>query len=214
MLGELRVGVKMFVVTVDQVQSRTHEDLVARAVREVTAKHGETLVLPAERTAGDEFQVAVDDAAVVLDIVLGLTRAAWWSVGVGVGGVRHPLPASTREATGDAYYAARTAVDRAKKAPTRFALQTGADEGEAADLARDCEALIDLLLSLRERRTDGGWEIADLLAGGMSQKQAAEALGITASAASLRIKAAGIRLEERSVVALRRLLERLGTLAA
>jgi hypothetical protein len=204
----------MFVLTVDQVDSRAHADLVERAVREVSDRHAEELVMPAERTAGDEFQAAVDDAGAVLDIVLGLTREGWWSVGVGVGGVRHPLPASTREATGDAYYAARAAVDRAKRAQTRFALQTVAAAGEAADLARDCEALIDLLLSLRERRTDGGWEIADLLASGMSQKQAAESLGITASAASLRIKAAGIRLEERSVVALRRLLERLGTLAA
>jgi hypothetical protein len=203
----------VFVVTVDQVDSRAHDDLVGRAVRDVTVTYADTLVLPAERTAGDEFQVAVDDAGAVLDIVRELTRAGSWSVGVGVGGVRHPLPASTREATGDAYYAARAAVDRAKKAPTRFALETAADEGEAADLAHDCEALIDLLLSLRERRTDGGWEIADLLASGMSQKQAAEALGITASAASLRIRAAGIRLEDRSVVALRRLLDRLGKLA-
>lgn len=203
----------MFVVTVDQVDSRAHDDLVGRAVRDVTVTYADTLVLPAERTAGDEFQVAVDDAGAVLDIVLELTRAGSWSVGVGIGGVRHPLPASTREATGDAYYAARAAVDRAKKSPTRFALETVADEGEAADLAHDCEALIDLLLSLRERRTDGGWEIADLLASGMSQKQAAEALGITASAASLRIRAAGIRLEDRSVVALRRLLDRLGKLA-
>jgi hypothetical protein len=203
----------VFVVTVDQVDSRAHDDLVGRAVRDVTVTYADTLVLPAERTAGDEFQVAVDDAGAVLDIVLELTRAGSWSVGVGIGGVRHPLPASTREATGDAYYAARAAVDRAKKSPTRFALETVADEGEAADLAHDCEALIDLLLSLRERRTDGGWEIADLLASGMSQKQAAEALGITASAASLRIRAAGIRLEDRSVVALRRLLDRLGKLA-
>jgi hypothetical protein len=203
----------VFVVTVDQVDSRAHDDLVGRAVRDVTVTYADTLVLPAERTAGDEFQVAVDDAGAVLDIVLELTRAGSWSVGVGVGGVRHPLPASTREATGDAYYAARAAVDRAKKAPTRFALETVADEGETADLAHDCEALIDLLLSLRERRTDGGWEIADLLASGMSQKQAAESLGITASAASLRIRAAGIRLEDRSVVALRRLLDRLGKLA-
>jgi hypothetical protein len=203
----------VFVVTVDQVDSRAHDDLVGRAVRDVTVAYADTLVLPAERTAGDEFQVAVDDAGAVLDIVRELTRAGSWSVGVGVGGVRHPLPASTREATGDAYYAARAAVDRAKKAPTRFALETVADEGETADLAHDCEALIDLLLSLRERRTDGGWEIADLLASGMSQKQAAESLGITASAASLRIRAAGIRLEDRSVVALRRLLDRLGKLA-
>jgi hypothetical protein len=203
----------VFVVTVDQVDSRAHDDLVGRAVRDVTVTYADTLVLPAERTAGDEFQVAVDDAGAVLDIVRELTRAGSWSVGVGVGGVRHPLPASTREATGDAYYAARAAVDRAKKAPTRFALETVADEGETADLAHDCEALIDLLLSLRERRTDGGWEIADLLASGMSQKQAAESLGITASAASLRIRAAGIRLEDRSVVALRRLLDRLGKLA-
>ena len=60
----------MFVVTVDQVDSRAHDDLVGRAVRDVTETYADTLVLPAERTAGDEFQVAVDDAGAVLDIVL------------------------------------------------------------------------------------------------------------------------------------------------
>lgn len=214
MFGELRVRGIVFVVTVDQVESRAHKDLVGEAVLALTEKYAATLVLPAERTAGDEFQVAVEDARTVLDMVLGLTRAGQWSVGVGVGMVRHPLPASTREATGDAYYAARTAVERAKGSPTRFALETVPDEGETAEVARDSEALIDLLLALRHRRTESGWAIADLLASGMSQKQAAEALGITASAASLRIKAAGIRLEDRAVVALRHVLERLGRLTA
>src|SRR5690606_2877260 len=109
-----------------------------------------------------------------------------WSVGVGVGSVRQPLPADTREATGEAFYAARDAVTRAKKQPTRFALTSSVTDDDTSRAIRgaDVEALITLLLSLRERRTDGGWELFDLLSTGLTQSESAEKLGITPGAAS------------------------------
>lgn len=199
----------MFVLTADQVGSRHSADKVADTLLALNSEHGARLLLPADRTAGDELQLLVDDAELVLALVLELTRDGAWSVGVGVGAVRQPLPADTREATGEAFYAARDAVTRAKKQATRFALTLAGDDEDADRTLRgtDVEALITLLLHLRERRTDGGWELFDLLGTGLTQSESADRLGITPGAASLRARAAGIRVERAASEALVRLLD-------
>lgn len=192
----------MYVITTDQRDSRTSADLVPVALAAVGAHARHGLALPPERTAGDEVQVAVADAGAALAIVLDLTRTGHWSVGVGVGEVESPLPASVRAARGDAFVNARDAVDRSKKTPTRVAIT--APEGGA-----DAEALVRLLVELRDRRTAEGWEVYDLLAGGMTQREAAAHLGITEGAVSLRVKSAGLRTEEAAAPALVRVLARL-----
>lgn len=190
----------MFVVTADQRDSRANADLVPAALKDLTATQG--VALAPERTAGDELQVAVADPAAVLSIVLTLTRSQQWSVGVGVGDVESPLPASVRAARGEAFVNARDAVDRAKKASTRLAI-TAPSEGA------DAEALVRLLVELRDRRSPEGWEVYDLLAAGHSQREAAALLDISEGAVSLRAKAAGLRAEEAAIPALERVLERL-----
>ena len=70
-------------------------------------------------------------------------------------------------------------------------------------------ALVRLLVELRDRRSDEGWEVYDLLAEGLSQREAAARLGITPGAVSLRAKAAGLRAEEGAIPALERVLARL-----
>lgn len=194
----------MFVVTADQRDSRANEDLVPSALAVVTRQGTTALALAPERTAGDELQVAVAEPAAVLSIVLDLTRTGQWSVGVGVGDIESPLPQSVRAARGEAFVNARDAVDRAKKAPTRLAI-TAPSEGD------DAEALVRLLIELRDRRTPEGWEVHDLLAAGRSQREAAALLGISEGAVSLRAKAAGLRAEEAAVPALERVLDRLDT---
>ena len=197
----------MFVITADQVDSRNQPDRAASVLERLNASDGPTLTLPADRTAGDEIQMIPATAEDTLAIVLELTRQDAWSVGVGVGPARLPLPQATREATGEAFFAARDAVTRAKKSPTRFALTQAGDDNGTGIRGVDAEALIALLLVLRERRTEGGWELYDLLATGLSQSESAERLGITAGAASLRARAAGIRVERASSEALVRLLD-------
>lgn len=192
----------MFVLTADQRDSRANADLVPSALTVVNG-HGTTaLALAPERTAGDELQVAIADPATVLAVVLELTRTRQWSVGVGVGDVETPLPASVRAARGEAFVNARDAVDRSKKTPTRLAIT--APSGGA-----DAEALVRLLVELRDRRSPEGWEVYDLLAAGHSQREAAEILTISQGAVSLRAKAAGLRAEEAAVPALERVLSRL-----
>lgn len=194
----------MFVLTADQRDSRANADLVPSALAVVDGHGSAALALAPERTAGDELQVAIAEPAAVLSIVLDLTRTGQWSVGVGVGDVESPLPASVRAARGEAFVNARDAVDRAKKAATRLAI-TAPSDGD------DAEALVRLLIELRDRRTPEGWEVYDLLAAGRSQREAAKLLGISQGAVSLRAKAAGLRAEEAAVPALERVLGRLDT---
>src|SRR3712207_2054435 len=141
----------MFVLTVDQVDSRNAADLVADALDAVSRDFGNRLTLAPERAAGDEFQTVTEDARTALELVLALTKAGSWSVGLGVGDVRQPLPASVREATGDAFVAARAAVERAKRAPHRFWLES---EGRGLLGGEEVRALVELVLAVRARRSE------------------------------------------------------------
>ncbi|TXN28446.1 DNA-binding protein [Lacisediminihabitans profunda] len=191
----------MFVVTADQVDSRNRPDIADETIRTLTSSLRDGLMLPVDRTAGDEIQMLVKDAHHALAAILSLSRDGQWSVGCGVGGVSTPLPANAREAGGPAFVAARAAVNDAKKRDTRFALR-----GDSGIDAGDAEALVDLLLQLRGRRSPEGWEIYDLMSTGSTQADAAKRLGITPQAASKRARAAAIRAEFAAVVPLERVL--------
>ncbi|MGV9767866.1 winged helix-turn-helix transcriptional regulator [Microbacterium sp. NPDC003461] len=197
----------MFVVTADQRNSQEGTDLVPAALDAIGRIGADALPLPAERTAGDEIQALVDDGAVALSVALALTRTGHWSVGIGVGAVETPLPEVVRAARGAAFLHAREAVDDAKGSPTRLALR-----GAEPEAAADAEALLRLLVELRDRRSDEGWEVHDLLAEGLSQREIARRLGITESAVSRRVRSAALRTEEAAVPALARLLARLDAL--
>jgi hypothetical protein len=197
----------MFVITADQVDSRTSDDLVRAARERIDAVYGERLALPADRTAGDELQVLTADADAALAITLDLTRSREFHVGIGIGPVRTPLPEATREASGPAFFAARDAATRAKRAGIRLAVQSQREPSGDSEKADDAEALLGLLLIVRERRSEAGWELFDLLAAGLNQAEAAAKLGISAPAASARAKAANIKAELAAIPALTRLLE-------
>ncbi len=195
----------MFVITADQVDSRSSADLVSTAIE--TLNNGSVhTVLDADRTAGDELQILIDHAHDALSVVLLLTQQGQWSVGCGVGSVSAPLPHNIREASGGAFIAARRAVDRAKKRQTKFALETET----ATHSASDAESLIDMLLALRARRSPEGWELHHLMEGtDLTQAEAAEKLGISPQAVSLRARAAELRREQAALPALTRILSQL-----
>lgn len=197
----------MFAITADQIGSRRAADLADAQLAAVDALAAGKLVLPADRTAGDEIQAATEDAATALAIVLHLTRDGNWSVGLGIGDARTPLPDSTRAMTGSAFILARDAVIAAKKRTTRFALEVDAGRLPDSDIL---EPLIDLLLHLRARRTPEGWEVADRLVDGATQAQLAADLGITPQAVSLRVQNAQLHTETAAVAALVQLLDAAG----
>ena len=197
----------MFVITADQVDSRHSADLVSPAVAHLDDVFRTGLALPVDRNAGDELQALVVDSATAVAMVLELTRTGDWSVGLGAGAVERPLASSTRETRGPAFIAARAAVDSAKKSPLRFAFRDGTPTRQTD--ATDIEALMLLLLSVRDRRTEQGWQVYDLLAQGRTQREAADILGITPQAVSDRMSAAQVRIDLEAHAPLSRLLSRL-----
>lgn len=183
----------MFAITADQVDSRLGPDLAEEALGLIERVGGDRLALAADRTAGDEVQALTADPRTALELALALARTGSWSIGLGLGEVRTPLPASTRAATGEALIAARQAVETAKRRPLRIAVDAGGapTRPDAATL----QAMLELLVQLRERRSPEGWELFDLLEQGLTQLEAARRLGITPQAASKRAIAAAIRLD-------------------
>ena len=178
------------VLTVDQDGSREGSDQVPVALEALTAV---ATRLPFERTVGDEFQGVLDDPAALVTALEQLLRAGAWNIGVGVGEIETPLPATARAGRGPAYLAARDAVTAAKTSPWHVrALAAGDPDDGRGDPVRALESAVWLWAALLDRRTPRGWEVADLVDQGLTYDQTASRLGITQSAVSQRAAAAGI----------------------
>jgi Sigma-70, region 4 len=171
------------VLTVDQRGSRRSPDLIPEMLTwlaDVSTRVG------FERTVGDEFQGVLDRGPALADTVERLLRADAWNIGVGIGPVEEPLPDHARAGRGPAYLHARTAVTAAKSSPWHTRV-VGDDPA-----ARALETTIWLWAAVLARRSSRGWEVADLVADGLSYAEVGERLGISQSAVSQRAQAAGI----------------------
>ena len=186
----------MFVLTIDQQKSTSRGDLVPELLDRLS-RHAARLpgvLLPFERTVGDEVQGVLSDPESTLTVVLDVVRVGGWRTGLGLGGVRHPVPEHSREASGPAFVHARAAVDRAKSRTTAVPVAVdGPDPARAAEV----EAILRLLGAVVERRTPLGWQVVDLLrpaawsdARGTTQKEIARTLGISEQAVSQRVRSA------------------------
>lgn len=201
----------MFVMIADQVGSRNGPDRVPAAL----ATLGDVeLVLPFERTAGDEIQGLTAAPRTVVEAMTRLTRLGGWRIGIGAGRVDSPVPDSTRAARGPAYLAARAAVDASRNAPAELALALPAGvRGEAyrevTAAATDAEAALWLLRTVLSRRSKEGWELMELLNSGLTNVRAAKHLGITPSAVSQRLSRAYRTEADRGAELATRLLARL-----
>lgn len=194
----------MFVITADQVNSTNRPDLVDVTMEGLNHRYGDRLLLEFDRNSGDEIQTLTADALAALEIVLELTRSSEWSVGLGVGSIREPLPRNVRAATGNAFVAARVAVDAAKRRPLRFRIETKGTRDHI-----DPGPFVDMLLTLRARRTVEGWQLYELVQAGLTQREAADRLGVTPQAISLRAQSAQLRLEATTIAPLVQALEAL-----
>ncbi len=203
----------MFVITADQIDSRHDRDRAGEMIAGLVAEFGAVFTLPPDQTAGDEIQMLLADARTSLDLVLALHRSGHWSIGLGVGAVRTPLPDSARQASGEAFVGARDAVTRAKKADTRFGLTAepadpaGARQHRPVLDGEQVEALIATFLLLRQRRTSEGWAAVDLRETGLTQVEIAARLGISTAAVSQRLRSALWKVDQSARPALVRLLE-------
>jgi hypothetical protein len=186
---------RVAVLTLDQRASRAGADAVPAFLDLLSPASLPTPPLLAfQRTVGDEVQGVTDDADTLVEVVGRALRAREWNIGIGFGDIETPLPPETRAGRGPAYLHAREAVTRAKSAPHRVVVVGGPRDDRAAHL----ETVLGLWAGLLARRTDGGWEVHDLLAEGLSYSAAGERLGITQSAVSQRAQAAGLVDEQRA----------------
>ena len=190
-----------YVLTVDQQRSRRSLDRVGEALRRL--QKAVPTLLPFERTAGDEFQGVLAEAADVVTAVLELVRLGGWSIGVGAGLVATPLPDSTRAGSGPAFLCARRAVDAAKKRPSRLAVR-GAVPADAGD----AQAVLGALAVVVQRRSDQAWEAIALVEEGRTQAEAAAALGVSRQAVGQRLTAGLWELERELRPTAARLLTR------
>lgn len=190
-----------FVLTVDQIDSRQRGDLVDPILHELAEID---VLLPFTRTVGDEFQGLLADPLSVATAILILMRGEQWHIGLGIGAVERPLPADPRSARGEAFIAARSAVDRAKSDPSHLAVETV----RAVDEATDAETVFRLVAALRDHRTIQGWQAIDLVQRGLTQQETAARLGVTRQAVSQRLLTAHWSTEQAAVATLSRLLGR------
>ncbi len=197
----------MYVMTIDQRGSTTDVDRVPGLLQELAA-------LPSpgrfERSVGDEVQGVLVSPAAVVEIALHALRGGRWYVGIGIGTVSLPLPASPREGSGPAFVAARRAVDLAKAAAAHVPLAVVCADPAAAPNAPACgpagmsgpadpaaacanaEAVLRLIGRLVQERTAAQWKVVDALqavqrehsATHGTQKIAARRLGITEQSVS------------------------------
>lgn len=186
-------GGPVTVLTLDQRRSRSHPDAVP-GLLDLLAPLDSDLLRPFERTAGDEAQGVLTDPDVAVEVVGRVLRAGNWNIGVGTGSVNRPLPEDTRAGRGDAFVAAREAVNRAKNDVHRLAVVARPDRPDAAHLA----TALGLWAGILERRTERGWQVFDLLESGLSYGETGERLGVSQSAVSQRARVAGIVDERRA----------------
>ncbi|MGC4174091.1 hypothetical protein [Demequina sp.] len=200
----------MFVITADQrASTRTgeHVDELAERLRPWFRRWAGHVALPLERTVGDEVQTVLTSADAALDLSLTLLRAMDWSVGVGAGAVDEPLGESARASSGAAFVAARKAVEQAKLKSEPVPLVVVGSHAGASEAAT---AVAQLLGALVRRRSDAGWEVADLLEDGVTQREVAAKLGVSDQAVSQRVASAMIDEERRARPVAIRLIDAAG----
>lgn len=191
----------MFVMTVDQRNSSTGQDLVPQLHSDLAGNSNIASPLrPFQRTAGDEVQAVFDDPNGLLETALVLARQGTWHIGIGVGAVNEPLPANAREGNGQAYRKARTAVERAKRSAGHIAFE---GTGRFSELI---EASLQLVMGLEEDRNDSWQAIGELYEQGMTQIEIATHLQTYQSAVSRALRQGRWQETRRMVQELKTLL--------
>jgi hypothetical protein len=180
--------------------SRAADDLARR----ITGRT--SLTLPAAVTAGDEFELVCESAALPDVVALLAADAAEWYVGIGLGTVEATPGAPVNLAAGSALVAAREAVGRAKADPAGLVVVDGRDPRDA-DGARALRGATAALSDLISRRAPGQHDAVALWREGQTQRDIAERLGVTQQAVSHRLRASGVGIEDDLRLAVSRLAE-------
>ena len=170
------------VILVDQKRSRLSPDLVNTWLDDLHNDSSLHFLLPPERTAGDETQALTSDARTLTHVALLALQSSRWWLGVGIGEVETPLPATVRASRGEAFMLARQALELAKKRRA-VGLRVLAQFGDATDF----ESALRLMRVLYERRTPRAQLIADLHVAGLSTVEIGRKLGVSQQASAKQV---------------------------
>lgn len=156
------------------------------------------LALPPERTAGPEALALAERADAALDALLRALEHGGIAIGVGIGTVQQPLPASVRELSGPAVESAAAAL-RAASTTSEVPLALRAADHRQRGTAEDAEAVLRLIGWMARTRNRGQWRVVRALREDRraTQAQLAERLGVTQQTVSRALKTSGWR-EERA----------------
>lgn len=170
----------MYVVTMDQRNSRDVGDMVPQLVRQL---RDIPTIIEFQRSVSDEVQGVTMGASDAVSAALSALRGGSWSIGIGVGRLDDPVPERIVEATGYGMVYSRQAAERALKIHDQVPL---AVEGLERDLAAEAEAVLRLLGRIVAVRSQSEWSVVDLMIPGVrgQQKAVAAELGITPQAVS------------------------------
>ncbi len=185
----------MFVINADQRDSRSNPDRVPALLASAAEC---SAVLPFERTVGDEVQGVFASGAEVLAALELILRSGRWSVGIGVGSAE--LAETPSASRGDAFVAARSAVETAKKRWQEIAVCSPAGVVEPA------QTLAGLTGYWIEKASDRQWEVLSL-ARSHTQRQVAEQLQISQQAVSDSLRASRAAAVEEGMMQLELLLD-------
>ena len=172
----------MFVLTVDQKNSRREDDRVPAILE---ALSDIPTVAGFERTVGDEVQGVLDDSSALVDALRWIIRDGGWHVGLGIGEISPEYVKSirlqgVRVGRGVPFVYAREAVEAAKGHSASVAVK--ADD----DAAQLVQSILRLLVVAVEGRTKGQRAVVELFDRGLTGKLIAERLRISPSSVSAR----------------------------
>lgn len=184
----------MFVINADQRDSRSEPDRVPALL---AAASECSAVLPFERTVGDEVQGVFATGADVLAALEVILRSGRWSVGIGIGSAE--LAETPSASRGEAFLAARSAVETAKNRWQEIAVRSPDGPIEPA------QTLAGFTAHWIEKASDRQWEVLSL-ARKHTQRQVAEQLQISQQAVSDSLRASKAAAVEEGVTQLELLL--------
>ncbi|MGO1592531.1 MAG: sigma factor-like helix-turn-helix DNA-binding protein [Ancrocorticia sp.] len=195
----------MFVLTMDQVDSRHEPDRVPELL---AALESVRTIGGFARTVGDEIQGALVDTEHVVRALQCALRLGGWHIGVGCGAAGNESffddDDGMRSARGPAFLRAREAVEASKKYAVSVAVV-----GEDAALAADVQALLQIIGVVIDERSAPQREVVELVGQGLSGQEIALQLGISEASVSRRRTLSRIFEEEAAWPVARRLLEEL-----
>lgn len=177
------------VMIVDQRKSRRDVDRIPDLVASLNELATDSLIMPFQRTLGDECEGVLHSLDRVPALVSAMARQSCWWIGIGLGDISG-VAADSRDVSGEAFGIAREMVEAAKRRTRResgksrspWPLRVGGFGGDRDQAIEACLATIHMISASRSKRE--GQVAAMLDSGFTDQTDIARELSISQPAVS------------------------------